>query len=90
MAAVIILLQDASDQEIHDPEHAVVSRRTLGAIADMFRRSGVDVHAPNIGVLKSCRVCGRGLDPEKGDVFIGKDGEPYCNDDYPDKEAADG
>jgi hypothetical protein len=87
MSAVLIMLQDANDFRTEtgvESEHIFVKTRTLGFLADRFRKSGIDPHAPLLGTLTNCSVCDRALDPEKGELFVGKGGEAYCNDHYPD------
>jgi hypothetical protein len=81
MAAIMIVLQDVETQEV-EGSYARVSRRTLGFIADTFRKSGVNPHAYSLGTLGHCIVCSKPIDPEKGELFVSDDGEPYCNDHY--------
>jgi hypothetical protein len=85
MAAVLVMLQEADLQE-PDGTYVLVSRRTLGFIADRFRTGGVDPHANAFGRLTQCSKCETPLDPEKGELFAGEDGEPYCNDHFPKEE----
>ena len=80
MAALLILLKDASDEE--GLVDVFVKRRTLDFIADEFRRGGVDPHVENFGELRYCAVCSKLLDPTKGELFVGDDGNAYCNDHY--------
>ena len=80
MAALLILLQDANSEE--GMVDVFVKRRTLDFMADEFRRGGVDPHADKLGSLRYCAVCSRLLDPAEGDLFVGDDGNAYCNDHY--------
>lgn len=80
MASLLVLLQDA-DKETGTVD-VFVKRRTLDFIADEFRRGGVDPHANSLGKLRYCAVCSLLLDPDKGELFVGGDGNAYCNDHY--------
>lgn len=34
----------------------------------------------------SCNVCGMSISQDDGSLFVGEDGEVYCNDHYPERE----
>ena len=81
LASVLIMLRESNAQEA-DGTYVRVDRRTLGFMADTFRKAGVNPETPGFGTLALCSVCKRALDPEKGELFVGEDGEPYCNHHY--------
>jgi hypothetical protein len=98
LSIALLMVQDVGTKE-RDPNalDTPVPLRTFDALADIFRDNGVDLGgAHNVGRdaaqrkqeqrYAHCRVCGLSLEEGKGELFVGKDGEVYCNDHWPEKE----